>query len=163
MSKQSSKSKSGAATAEATFEDMLSRPRGRSDDAQVKVDGLLLGELVDGGEVGLRVRFCHQGVTHEYAAVSTAALDGDQAQPVVLAFIKGRPEQPVILGQLHPDAVVRPGNGRLTLEAEDELTLRCGEASLTLTKAGKVTVKGKTLTSRADGVHRIQGGSVQIN
>ena len=99
------------------------------------------------------------------AALDVEALvaEGDQGQPVVLAFIKGRPEQPVILGQLHPDAVVRPGNGRLTLEAEDELTLRCGEASLTLTKAGKVTVKGKTLTSRADGVHRIQGGSVHIN
>jgi hypothetical protein len=41
--------------------------------------------------------------------------------------------------------------------------LRCGEASLTLTREGKILLRGTYLSSRATGVHRIQGGTVEIN
>ncbi len=52
---------------------------------------------------------------------------------------------------------------RLELTAEREITLRCGEASLTLTRAGKVVLSGTAVLTRAQGVNRIVGGSVQIN
>jgi hypothetical protein len=51
----------------------------------------------------------------------------------------------------------------VTLTAEKEIVLRCGKASLTLTRAGKILLRGAYLLSRSSGVNRIKGGSVQIN
>jgi hypothetical protein len=56
------------------------------------------------------------------------------------------------------------GDGeRLVFEADKEIVLRCGKASITLTRAGKILIKGAYLLARSSGVNRIQGGSVQIN
>lgn len=52
---------------------------------------------------------------------------------------------------------------RVVFEAEKEIVLKCGESSITLTKAGKILIKGKYLVNRSSGVNRIIGGSVQIN
>lgn len=52
---------------------------------------------------------------------------------------------------------------RLTLTAQQEITLKCGKASITLTRAGKILIRGAYLSSRSSGVNRIKGGSVQIN
>jgi uncharacterized protein (DUF2345 family) len=52
---------------------------------------------------------------------------------------------------------------RLQFEAKDEIVLKCGKASITLTKAGKIIIRGTYLLSRSSGVNRIKGGSVQIN
>lgn len=51
----------------------------------------------------------------------------------------------------------------LVVTAEKQLTLRCGESSITLTAAGKIIIRGKYIVSRSSGVQRIKGGSVQIN
>lgn len=51
----------------------------------------------------------------------------------------------------------------LRFEAEEEIELRCGGASIVLTRAGKVLLRGAYLLSRSSGVNRIKGGSVQIN
>jgi len=52
---------------------------------------------------------------------------------------------------------------RVVFEAKKEIVLKCGESSITLTKAGKILIKGKYLVNRSSGVNRIIGGSVQIN
>jgi len=52
---------------------------------------------------------------------------------------------------------------RVTIEGKEEIVLKCGEASITLTKAGKILIRGKYLLNRSSGVNRIMGGSVQIN
>ena len=52
---------------------------------------------------------------------------------------------------------------RLTLAAEKEIVLTCGKSSITLTRAGKVLIRGAYISSRSSGAHRIKGGSVQIN
>ena len=49
------------------------------------------------------------------------------------------------------------------LTAEREIVLKCGKASITLTRAGKVIIRGAYVLSRSSGVNRIVGGSVQIN
>ena len=49
------------------------------------------------------------------------------------------------------------------MTARKQLTLRCGKSSITLTAAGKIIIRGKYIVSRSSGVHRIKGGSVQIN
>ncbi|MFQ5652292.1 MAG: DUF6484 domain-containing protein [bacterium] len=52
---------------------------------------------------------------------------------------------------------------RVVLSAKREIVLRCGKASITLTRAGKILIRGAYLLSRSSGVNRIKGGSVQIN
>jgi hypothetical protein len=52
---------------------------------------------------------------------------------------------------------------RVVIEGQEEIVLTCGESSITLTKAGKILIRGKYLVSRSSGVNRILGGSVQVN
>lgn len=51
----------------------------------------------------------------------------------------------------------------VVLEAERSLTLRCGEASLTLRADGRVLLRGEDVVSHAKRVNRIRGGSVAVN
>jgi hypothetical protein len=52
---------------------------------------------------------------------------------------------------------------RVVIEAQEEIVFKCGDASITLTKAGKILIRGKYLLNRSSGVNRIMGGSVQVN
>ena len=52
---------------------------------------------------------------------------------------------------------------RMIVSAKEQLVLRCGKASITLTKAGKVLIQGSYVSSRSTGVNRVKGGSVQLN
>lgn len=52
---------------------------------------------------------------------------------------------------------------RVILEGREEVVLKCGDASITLTKAGKIMIRGKYILNRSTGVNRILGGSVQVN
>jgi hypothetical protein len=91
---------------------------------------------------------------------------------VVLIFEQGDLTKPIILGCICPQSPAER-DGRLeearldgehvVLSAEREIVLRCGKSSITLTRAGKVIVRGAYLLSRSSGVNRIKGGSVQIN
>jgi len=49
------------------------------------------------------------------------------------------------------------------IEAKEQMTLKCGKASITLSKDGKILLRGSYISSRSSGTHRILGGSVQIN
>ena len=60
------------------------------------------------------------------------------------------------------DQVIVDGK-RVTIQGAEEITLKCGKASITLTKAGKILIRGTYLSNRSSGVNRILGGSVQIN
>ena len=93
-------------------------------------------------------------------------------KPVVLIFEEADQTRPIILGVVCdpepalPKAlpiVAKVDNEKLIFTAEKEIVLRCGQASITLTRAGKVIVRGAYLLSRSSGVNRIKGGSVQIN
>jgi Domain of unknown function (DUF6484) len=52
---------------------------------------------------------------------------------------------------------------RHVIEAEREIVLRCGDASITLTRAGKVIIKGHYILSRASGYNKIKGAAIDIN
>jgi hypothetical protein len=52
---------------------------------------------------------------------------------------------------------------RITLEGHDEVVLRCGEASVTLRRNGRLVLRGTYVESRSKGTNRIKGGSVLIN
>jgi hypothetical protein len=102
------------------------------------------------------------------ARSAVALRSGDVGREAVLFFEEGDRRRPVILGLLQGPSPkemveVRMDGKRLYLSADNEIVLRCGKASLTLTRAGKVLIRGAYLSSRSSGVHRIKGGSVQIN
>jgi hypothetical protein len=97
---------------------------------------------------------------------------------VVLAFEGMDRRQPIVMGVVQEPGETTPQTGSnaglpgleadldgetLVLTAKREIVLRCGKASITLTRAGKVLIRGAYLLSRSSGVNRIKGGSVQIN
>ena len=51
----------------------------------------------------------------------------------------------------------------IRFDAKEQIELRCGKSSITLTRAGKILIRGAYLLSRASGVNSIKGGSVQLN
>ena len=98
---------------------------------------------------------------------------------VLLVFEDDRSDLPIVVGLLtqespaavaldddrgvagHLEALV--DGRRVVVEAEDEIVLRCGDASITLRRNGRVVVRGTYVETRSKGVNRIKGGSVQIN
>jgi len=62
-----------------------------------------------------------------------------------------------------PAREVQVDGRRVVLQGDDEVVLRCGKASITLRRNGKIVIRGAYLVSRAEGTNRIRGGSVQIN
>jgi len=52
---------------------------------------------------------------------------------------------------------------KITFAAREQIVFKCGESSITLTKAGKILIRGKYILNRSTGVNRIMGGSVQVN
>jgi hypothetical protein len=88
-----------------------------------------------------------------------------EAGEAVLVALVGK-SRVVVLGVLaptRPAPEARVDGKKVTLIGEEEVTLRCGKASITLTAAGKVLIKGEYVLSRSAGVNRIKGGAVQIN
>lgn len=110
------------------------------------------------------------------AAATIVDLHGAHiGRQLVLMFEKGEPARPIVMGLLRsrqqpwplppqPGLVeVEAGGERLIVSANEQLVLRCGKASITLTKQGKVLIQGAYVSNRSSGVMRIKGGSVQIN
>jgi len=52
---------------------------------------------------------------------------------------------------------------RIQLRATDEIMLKCGKSSITMTRAGKVIIRGTYISTKSSGTNRIKGGSVHIN
>jgi Domain of unknown function (DUF6484) len=91
---------------------------------------------------------------------------GDLSKPIVLGVLRSAdsPEPPAAQPTIVQPIVEATLDGdRLVLSARNEIVLQCGEASITITRAGKVLIRGAYLLSRSSGVNRIKGGSVQIN
>ena len=96
-------------------------------------------------------------------------------EEVVVLFEQGDPNRPIIVGVLHPcvprtEIAERPqqlsiqaDDERFVMTAEREIVLRCGEASITLTRAGKVIIKGNYILSRSAGYNKIKGAAIDIN
>jgi hypothetical protein len=92
-------------------------------------------------------------------------------QEVVLLVDPRARQPPVLLGVLQPldgaasagDLEARVDGRRVEIEGRDEIVLRCGEASITLRRNGRVLIRGVQVETRASGVNRIKGGSVAIN
>jgi hypothetical protein len=146
-----------------------------------RINGVLTGVLIGFKEAGAvpLVIFPGQPQTAAVPARTTVDLHGAHiGRPVVLMFDGGDPLRPIVLGCIRGDSttsaeqlgVEQPGQvevdvdgERQLISAKEQLVLRCGKASITLTKAGKVLIQGAYVSSRSTGVNRVKGGSVQLN
>ncbi len=108
-------------------------------------------------------------------AISRAELDAavSDRREAVLLFVAAT-GQPVLLGLRQPrptleaelpteDLAATLDGKRLHLEGQDEVVLRCGKASITMRRNGRIVIRGVQVESRATGRNRIKGGAVLIN
>jgi Domain of unknown function (DUF6484) len=94
--------------------------------------------------------------------------EGDVTKPLLMGCLKGRTSGiPAGIGssvEARDSARVTCLSGDdLQVSAADSLTLRCGKASVTLTREGRVLINGVYVETRASGTNRLQGGAVRIN
>lgn len=90
---------------------------------------------------------------------------------LLVVFEDGNPQWPIIVGVIEPPEVAAPAGDtavladdeRQVISAEREIVLRCGDASITLTRAGKVLIKGRYILSRSSGYNKIKGAAIDIN
>jgi uncharacterized protein DUF6484 len=93
---------------------------------------------------------------------------------VLVLFEGGNWRRPIIIGVLEapmaqtaPPATrgvaVQADGERCVIEAEREVVLKCGDASITLTRAGKVLIRGRYILSRSTGCQKVQGASIELN
>jgi len=112
--------------------------------------------------------------------VETLRKGNPAGREVLLAFENNNPKLPIIIDTMYslieeiaepatvifeadePQEVTVDGKS-ITFEAANEIVLKCGKASITLTKAGKILIKGDYVLSHSSGENRIRGGSVSIN
>ncbi len=164
--------------------DILDRPAPASESDVSTATGV--GAPLYGSVVGVLIGFLDDGRTPlvifpgqigdaAIAARATVDLHGAHiGREIVLVFEQGDPRHPIILGCMQrpegwplkesPAQVEVDVDGeRLTVSAKEELVLRCGKASIVLTKSGKILIHGTYISNRSSGVMRIKGGSVQLN
>lgn len=139
--------------------------------------GVELRELVALADDGLTPLLLDPARAGEHAVRARSVVDLHGAhigRRVVVAFERGDPSRPIVMGVLagevawtareRPPAIeVSADDERVVVNAKSQLVLRCGKASITLTRAGKVLVEGSYVVSRSTGINRVKGGSVQLN
>lgn len=150
-----------------------------SNSNQQHLDGVVIGVLVGISDKGnpLVIYPSNPNKT-ALKARSTVTLDvADIGKEVALLFEGGNPEHPLIIGRIQqPNDVIESrqeaqdelinadiDGENITLTGKQSITLKCGKASITLTKAGKILIRGTYILNRSSGANRIKGGSVQIN
>jgi hypothetical protein len=101
--------------------------------------------------------------SHVGSDVVVVCADGDVRRPIVIGVLDdSRPAR--LEGHVPASTVsIQADGARVVVSAEREIVLRCGEASITLTRAGKVLIKGTYVLSRSSGYNKIKGAAVDIN
>lgn len=155
-------------------EESALRKQDRAEAARLaaRISGIIIGKVVGADSAGgVLVDYPGNPMEQPLPATSAAALDGSAVgRDAALMFLGGDPLRPIVIGLIEqfnrppPATKTAEMDGKqLVFTAEEEIVFRCGEASITLTRAGKVLIRGAYLLSRSSGVNRIKGGSVQIN
>lgn len=143
---------------------------------RVRVEGLVIGEVIslDACEQPI-VRFGIGRGQGGLIAGSLIPIDVNLVgKKVALQFMNGDPMRPIILGPIvhglsegvqseQAMQSVQVDDGEITFAAERRLVLRCGDGSITLTREGKIIIRGSYVSNRSSGMLRLRGGTVSIN
>lgn len=152
-----------------------------------KIQGVIIGTLTGFQNAGEPLVDFPANTSKKPLPARTTATLGKSAigREVALLFEEGNPNKPLVVGLIeHPEALtskvperieedeeesssppvtVEQDGERFVFNAEKEIVLRCGKASITLTSAGKILLRGAYVLSRSSGVNRIKGGAVHVN
>ncbi len=163
-----------------------------SASAAIAPGEVIIGTLIAIDEQGgVLVDFPGSPADEPLVAITTQGVSQQHlGRQVALLFVNGDLRQPIVMGMIHSplqamldsyEQSVQESTGgvaiesdlniddveingkRMVFEAQEEMVFKCGESSITLTKSGKVLIRGKYLLNRSSGVNRIMGGSVQVN
>jgi hypothetical protein len=90
---------------------------------------------------------------------------GDRRQPIIVGFADGAvgdagAREPSVLA---PGVKADVDGKRVHIEAAEEVVLRCGKASITLLRSGRILIRGAQIETHASGTNRIKGAQVRIN
>ena len=101
-------------------------------------------------------------------ALSTVGLTAEDVGTQVAVAYEGDTGRVIIIGRVQERALPAPSAAtvdgeRVVIRAERDLELRCGDASIVLTRAGKVLIKGNFVLTRSRGANKIKGAYVDIN
>lgn len=135
--------------------------------APARVEGVIIGRLTGFDGQGAPLVEARELAREGGVAARSVVTLGEEhvGREVALLCEGGDRARPLVMGLLHAPRAVRAevDGERVEVVAEREIVLRCGDASITLTRDGKVLIKGVYVLTRAQTVNRIQGGSVKIN
>lgn len=100
---------------------------------------------------------------HIGAQIVLAFDNGDPLLPIVVGVVRCDGGWPLTLppGRMHLDVDV--DGERLCVTARNELVLQCGASRIRLECDGTIHIEGERIVSRANGVNRIVGASVELN
>jgi hypothetical protein len=132
----------------------------------------LVTEVRDDGSVSVTNR--EDGAAYRCAVLQssdTSSLLLSDGDTVLIWQWPAGSDHGVILGRIRPTQATAPEPrheretvpDEIVIEAKKNLTLKCGEGSITIRQDGKILIKGKDLVSHAQRMNRIKGGSVSIN
>ncbi|MBK9259435.1 MAG: hypothetical protein IPM54_06310 [Polyangiaceae bacterium] len=154
------------------LDDVLEGHAEQQEALQTRIDGILIGRVLS-VEVDGAPYVTYLGAPPIGLSARTMVLlaPDDIGRDVALMFEGGDPERPVVVGRMVTPHVqvtsltirAEVDEHEVQVAAHERLVLRCGESSITLTRAGKIIIRGKYVLSQSAGVNRIQGGSVEIN
>ena len=140
----------------------------------VETGGVVIGLLLDVDDQGVPEVAYPGAAKTQVRARTTVPLKRSQiGSQVALMFEGSDLARPLVIGRiLSPGGVSAEPTEKvqaavddsvLTLSADREIVLKCGRASITLTRSGKIILKGAYVVSRSSGVNKLKGASVQIN
>lgn len=134
-----------------------------------RIDGVVIGMFLGFDDTSPLVVFPGNQAETALPARTLADLTNDMIGcEVALMFQGGDPKRPLILGRIVTPSrqtannVIRDGE-LVQLVADKRMELRCGKASIIMEMDGRITIRGKYVTSHASAKNRIRGGSIDLN
>jgi len=151
-----------------------------SSDVAAASGAFAIGELIALADDGITPMVLYAGQPGAAALAARTVVDLCARQlgaQVLLAFEGADPRRPIVMGvlrgsepscawsgeQAHEHVEVDADGTRVSIRAQQRLVLRCGDASITLTKAGHVMIRGSYVLTHSTGRNRVVGGSIELN
>ncbi len=90
--------------------------------------------------------------------------NGDVACPAIVGFPSAHvfaPER--VEGTYSAPLPIKLDSSHLLFKADRDIVLECGKASITLSKDGRIEIKGMNILSKASQTNKVKGGAVLLN